>query len=71
MSFERKRGEKEDPYRYSLLSGVFSGFRKIIIGTSGGEYRVVYALSEKLKAVNIVFVGSRENFHKELGRYLS
>ena len=69
-AMKRIRTLREDPYRYSFLSGVFSGFRKIIIGTPGGEYRVVYTLSKKLKVVNIVFVGSRENFYKELQRYL-
>ena len=67
---ERIRTLRDNPYRYSLLSGSFSGFRKVAFGTPGGEYRVIYTLDEKLKAVNIVFVGARENFYKELQRYL-
>lgn len=67
---ERIRTLIENPYRYSLLSGTLSGFRKIVVGTPGGEYRVVYTLDEELKAVNVVFVGPRENFYKELQRYL-
>jgi len=67
---ERIRILKENPYRYPLLSGTFAEFRKIASGTSGGEYRVIYTLDKKLKAVDIVFIGSRENFYKELQRYL-
>ena len=68
---ERIRGLKEDPHRYPLLSGTLTGFRKITLGTPGGEYRVAYTIDEGVKAVNIVFVGPRENFYKELQRYLS
>lgn len=67
---ERIRGLKKDPHKYSLFSGTLTGFRKIALGTPGGEYRVIYTLDEKLKAVNIVFVGPRESFYKELQRYL-
>jgi len=62
--------KKLDPHKYPLLSGILASFRKIALGTPGGEYRIVYALDEKFKAVNIVFIGSRENFYKELQRYL-
>jgi len=67
---EKIRTLKKDPYRCPLLSGTFTGFRKVALGAPGGEYRIVYVLDEKLKAVNIVFIGSRENFYKELQRYL-
>ena len=68
---ERIRDLKENPRRFPLLSRTLTGFRKIALGTPGGEYRVVYTIDEELKAVNIVFVGPRENFYKELQRYLS
>jgi len=67
---EKIRDLKENPHKYPLLSGTLTSFRKIALGTPGGEYRIVYALDEKFKAVNIVFIGSRENFYKELQRYL-
>ena len=69
-AIEKIRTLRDEPYKYPLLSGIFTGFRKITLGTPGGEYRVIYTLDEKLKAVNIVFVGPRENFYKELQRYL-
>jgi len=67
---EKIRILREDPHRYPLLSGAFSEFRKIAMGTSGGEYRIVYTIDKKLKSVNVVFIGPRENFYKELQRYL-
>lgn len=67
---ERIRVLREDPHRYPSLSGAFPGFRKIAVGTPGGQYRIVYTIDKKLKAVNVVFIGSRENFYKELQRYL-
>ena len=33
-------------------------------------YRIVYDISEKSKEVLIIFLGTRENFYKELKRYL-
>ena len=67
---ERIRGLREDPHKYPSLSGTFSGFRKIVVGTPGGEHRIVYTIDEELKAVNVVFIGPRENFYKKLQRYL-
>jgi len=67
---KRIRSLVEDPRRYPLLSGGLSGLRKISVRTPGGEYRIVYIVDEELKAVNIIFAGSRENFYKELQRYL-
>jgi len=60
----------EDPHRYPLLSGTLAGLRKIIVPTPAGEYRIVFTLDEKMKAVDITFVGSRQNFYRELQRYL-
>jgi len=62
---------REDPDRYPLLSGNLAGLRKMIVTTPAGEYRLVFTVDEKMKAVDIVFVGSRENFYRELQRYLS
>ncbi len=67
---EKIRTLQENPCRYPLLSTAFSKLRKVVVGASGGEYRIVYALDSKLKLISIVFVGSRENFYKELRRYL-
>ena len=61
---------REDPHRYPLLSRVLAGLRKMVVTTPAGEYRLVFTLDEKTKAVAVVFVGSRENFYRELQRYL-
>ena len=34
-------------------------------------YRIVYDVSDERKEVLIIFLGTRENFYKELKRYLS
>jgi mRNA-degrading endonuclease RelE of RelBE toxin-antitoxin system len=34
------------------------------------EYRVVYDVYDESKEVLIIFLGTRENFYKELRRYL-
>lgn len=36
----------------------------------GVEYRVVYDVSDEKKEVLIIFLGTRENFYKELRRFL-
>jgi len=61
---------QENPYKHPLLSKAFSKLRKVVVGASGSQYRIVYILDDKLKLISIVFVGSRENFYKELRRYL-
>ena len=60
----------ENPHKYPLLSGTLVGLRKIVVPTPGGEYRIIFTLDEKMKAVDVVFVGSRQNFYRELQRYL-
>ena len=60
----------ENPHKYPLLSGTLAGLRKIVVPTPGGEYSIIFTLDEKMKAVDVVFVGSRQNFYRELQRYL-
>ena len=59
-----------NPYEYPLLSGKYSQLRKLAFSTAGGEFRVIYTVRESKKRVVILFLGSRENFYKELQRYL-
>ena len=59
-----------DPHRYPFISGRHSGLRKIAFSTPGGEFRAGYTVGEDKKRVIIVFIGPRENFYKELQRYL-
>lgn len=40
------------------------------ISTPSGQYRVIFSIDEKEGIIGIIFVGPRENFYKELQRYL-
>ena len=59
-----------DPYRYPFLSGRYSRIRRFAFSTPAGEFRAAYTIREDKRRVLIVFVGPRENFYKELQRYL-
>jgi mRNA-degrading endonuclease RelE of RelBE toxin-antitoxin system len=61
---------KEYPYKSLFLSGKYVGLRYIKTIHKGVEYRVVYDVSDEKKEVLIIFLGTRENFYKELRRYL-
>ncbi len=60
----------ENPHQYSFLSGPLSPLRKMDISTFSGQYRVAFSIDEREKMIGIIFVGPRENFYKELQRYL-
>ncbi len=62
---------KDNPWIGLLLSGKYSGLRYIKIIYKRVEYRIVYDISEEKKEILIIFLGTRENFYKELRRYLS
>ncbi|MCK4618112.1 hypothetical protein KAT45_04320 [Candidatus Aerophobetes bacterium] len=53
--------EKLDPHKHSFLSDKYSGLRRVAFSTPAGEDK---------RRVVVLFVGSRENFYKELQRYL-
>jgi len=59
-----------DPHRYSFLSGKYSGLKRVAFSTPAGEFRAVFAIRENKRRAVVLFVGSRENFYKELQRYL-
>jgi len=62
---------KEEPQRESLiLSGELSHLRYIKISHSGTQYRAVFKLDFQRKEIGVIFLGSRENFYRELKRYL-
>ncbi len=65
-----REGLALDPSKYPLLSGRYSRLRRIAFSTPGGEFRTVYSVREDKKRVIVVFVGNRENFYKELQKYL-
>ena len=61
---------EEDPYKKgSLLQGIGLGLRYIKIFHAGVQYRAVYDMAKDKKEVLVIFIGSRENFYKELGRF--
>lgn len=61
---------EEDPYeKGSLLQGVGLGLRYIKIFHDSVQYRAVYDMSKDKKEVLVIFIGSRENFYKELRRF--
>lgn len=62
---------KENPHKGFSLSGErYSGLQYIRIKHKTIEYRVVYDINDERKEVLIIFLGTRENFYKELRRYL-
>jgi len=62
---------EEDPSeKGSLLQGFSVGLRYIKIFHAGVQYRVVFDMAKDKKEVLIIFIGSRENFYKELKRFL-
>ena len=62
---------EEDPSeKGSLLQGLSRGLRYIKIFHAGVQYRAVYDISKDKKEVLVIFIGSRENFYKELIRFL-
>jgi mRNA-degrading endonuclease RelE of RelBE toxin-antitoxin system len=62
---------ENEPYRkgFSLL-GLGAGLRYIKTSHSGVQYRAVYDISDNKKEVLVIFIGSRENFYKELRKFL-
>ena len=60
-----KKFEKGSP-----LQGVSPCFRYIKIFHAGVQYRAVYDMAKDKKEVLVIFIGSRENFYKELRRFL-
>jgi len=63
-------GLKQHPHKAFTLSGKYAGLRYLKIIHKGVMYRIVYDISEERKEVLIIFLGTRENFYKELKRYL-
>ena len=62
---------EEEPYKKGeILRGLKSKLRYVKIIHAGVEYRAVYDIAKDKKEVLIIFIGSRENFYKELRRFL-
>ena len=61
---------KQHPHKAFALSGKYAALRYLKIIHKGVKYRIVYDISDVRKEVLIIFLGTRENFYKELRRYL-
>lgn len=62
---------EEDPSeKGSFLQGISLGLRYIKVFHAGVQYRAVYDMTKDKKEVLVIFIGSRENFYKELRRFL-
>ncbi len=61
---------EEKPHEGFSLSGKYADLRYIKLSHKGVNYRAVYDISEDEKLVLVIFMGTRENFYKELRRYL-
>jgi len=62
--------EKEPFQKGNFLQGFAHGLCYIKILHNGVQYRAVYDIAENKKEVLVIFIGSRENFYKELRRFL-
>lgn len=62
--------EEESHERGDLLQGFRSHLRYKKIFHAGAQYRVVYDIAKDKKEVLVIFIGSRENFYKELKSFL-
>jgi len=63
--------EQDPSDKGSLLHGIGEGLRKIRISHAGVQYRAVYDVTKKKKEVLVIFIGTRENFYRELRRFLA
>ncbi len=62
---------EDDPSeKGSLLQEFSHGLRYIKILHAGFQYRAVYDMTKDKNEVLVIFIGSRENFYKELKRFL-
>ena len=62
--------EKEPYEKGNLLQGFNRGLRYIKIFHTGVQYRAVYDIAKDKQEILVISIGSRENFYKELRRFL-
>lgn len=61
----------KEPYAKSLiLSADLAHLRYIKFSHQGTPYRVVFKVSEAGKEIGVLFLGTRQNFYRDLKRYL-
>ena len=62
---------EEGPYSKGFsLYGPTAGLRYLRISHAGVQYRAVFDISSEKEEVLVIFIGSRENFYKELRKFL-
>jgi mRNA interferase RelE/StbE len=62
---------EDEPYQKGKpLKGLNTEPRYIKLSYAGIQYRAVYDIDQKEKEVLILFIGSRENFYKELRGFI-
>jgi len=59
-----------NPQQGKFLQKQFRKLRKYRLSYLGTEYRIVYKVSESVKLITIIMIGSRENFYERLKRRL-
>ena len=60
-----------EPYAKSLiLSADLAHLRYIKFSHQGTPYRIVFKVSEANKEIGVLFLGARQNFYRDLKRYL-
>ena len=52
------------------LAGQFQFLYKVEFKCLGVQYRIAYTISEIINEINIIHIGTRENFYQELKRRL-
>ena len=62
---------EDEPYNKGKpLKGLDAELYYIKLSHAGVQYRAVYDIDKKGKEVLVAFLGSRENFYKELRRFI-
>ena len=62
---------ENDPHgKGNIIKGRKSELYYIKMAHAGVQYRAVFDIEKSKKEVSIIFVGSRENFYKELRRFM-
>lgn len=61
---------REDPLLGYPLTGKHAGRRSLHLRAAGVEYRAVYEFDSTQQVVWVLYFGTRENFYKELDRFL-
>ena len=63
---------ENDPHgKGNIIKGRKSELHYIKMAHAGIQYRAVFDIEKSKKEVSVIFIGSRENFYKELRRFMN